>query len=399
MDNSLAIVSISTIATALPIAIWLYIFFANKRQNRKVLLLMFLLGCLTAPALLGVQYLWNAYPEFNIENFLSNSIHTENTRYIAIFVLFGGLEEIIKMFVVRAVDKKTLFIKKVNDAIYYSILSALGFSFVENIYYMYQYWEFLSVNELAGMHFFRSIFTTCAHIIFSGIFGYYYGIGKYSIHLKEHSNLLGNKSRLDRIISRLFNISLSESFRERIILKGLFIAIFMHSLFNYFLHLQAALLKTTVMISVAVGYFYLEFLLSRKAGHLVLTTDISNATRSTIAKKDKDVVIDLLALWFKEKKYVDVIHVCERLLERDPDNKIVALFKAKALDETEDNSVYKSILNTVIKSKSELSNKDINIISKHTKEKEELAKVKEKIKRMIEKEKSAIIGRDESQKS
>jgi hypothetical protein len=56
-------------------------------------------------------------------------------------------------------------------------------------------------------------------------------------------------------------------------------------------------------------------------------------------------------------------------------------------------------LNTVIKSKSELSNKDINIISKHTKEKEELAKVKEKIKRMIEKEKSAIIGRDESQKS
>jgi hypothetical protein len=63
-----------------------------------------------------------------------------------------------------------------------------------------------------------------------------------------------------------------------------------------------------------------------------------------MAKSDEDVVIELLGMWFNKGKYVDVIHICERLLKRDPNNKIVNLFKAKALDSMDQGNPYKVIL-------------------------------------------------------
>ena len=38
-------------------------------------------------------------------------------------------------------------------------------------------------------------------MIFSGIFGYFYGVGKYSIYLTEQAKTLGKKSILTKIIS------------------------------------------------------------------------------------------------------------------------------------------------------------------------------------------------------
>jgi hypothetical protein len=70
-----------------------------------------------------------------------------------------------------------------------------------------------------------------------------------------------------------------------------------------------------------------------------------------MAKTDEEVVIELLGMWFNKGKYVDVIHVCERLLKRDPENKIVKLFKAKALDQISPNSPYKLILSKIFPNK------------------------------------------------
>jgi hypothetical protein len=49
-------------------------------------------------------------------------------------------------------------------------------------------------------------------------------------------------------------------------------------------------------------------------------------------------------MWFNKGKFVDVIHICERLLMRDPDNKVVQLFKAKAIDKMDQSNPYKNIL-------------------------------------------------------
>lgn len=371
LSNPLFLLGISTFAAAIPVAIWLYILFSGKAQSKKILALIFLLGCLTAPALLGLQYVWDIFPRFNLATFIEESIQTQAKMYIAMFVLFGALEEIIKHYVIVAVDKKTVLIKTIGDAIRYSLAAALGFSFIENIYYLYEFWPSISVGQLTMMYIFRSVFTACAHMIFSGIFGYYYGIGKFSIEIIKQNKLVGKISGFSKTLAKIFNIPLSHAHQQHMVVKGLFIAISLHAIYNYLLQYNIIL---PVIAFVILGYAYLRFLLSRKAGHLVLITDVSEKSESTIAKKDEDVVVELLGMWFKDSRYVDVMHICERLLERDPDNNVVKLFKAKAMDKMDDKDTYKAVLGTVLKTKDDLSVNEKNMISKYTTEKEKRKK-------------------------
>ncbi|OGJ42535.1 hypothetical protein A3B60_03680 [Candidatus Peregrinibacteria bacterium RIFCSPLOWO2_01_FULL_39_12] len=366
-DNPLFLLGISTFFAAVPAVIWLFIIFSKAEKGKKTVLLIFLLGCLTAPALLGLQYLWDEFPQFNLAAFIENNVQSQNAMFMWTFVLFGAMEEIIKFYVVKAVDQKTLLVNRINDAVRFSLAAALGFSFTENIYYLYQFWPSVSQGELIGMYIFRSIFTTCAHMIFSGIFGYYYGIGKFTITLTEQQKITGKSSFITRLISELFSLSLTESFKQKMILKGLFLALFIHATYNYLLQFNAVL---PVIIFVVLGFLYLQYLFSRKTGHLILTIDPSSKKESAMAKKDEDVVVELMGMWFNEKRYVDVLHICERLLERDPDNEVVQLFKAKALDKMDDKDTYKKILNTVVKTKDDLSENQKNIISKYLTEKE-----------------------------
>lgn len=372
LENPLILLGISLIFAGIPAFIWLYILFSKKSRSKLVIASIFGLGCLTAPFLLGIQYLWEKFPQFNLANFIETTISMQSTKYILIFVLFGAMEEIVKMYVVTLVDKKTLLIKTIGDSIRYSLAAALGFSFAENVFYLYQFWPQISLGELTGMYIFRSIFTACAHMIFSGIFGYYYGIGKFSIDITKQQQLAGESSSITTFVAKVFNLSLSHAYQQEMVLKGLFIAITIHATYNFLLQFNIIF---PIIIFVVLGYIYLQYLLSRKAGHLILATDISSKKRSNIAKKDEDVVIELLGLWFKEKKYVDVMHICERLLERDPDNNVIRLFKAQALDKMDNNDTYKTILSTVLKNPLE---DDKNIINKYMEHKESILKSAQK---------------------
>src|SRR5690606_32897202 len=134
--------------------VWLFILFNKKEQSKKTITIIFGLGCLTAPALLGMQYLWDKFPRFNLASFIETSISSQNTMYIAMFMLFGALEEVIKHYVISSVDKKTVYIKTISDTIRYSLAAALGFSFTENIYYLFEFWPSISTGELIGMYIF-----------------------------------------------------------------------------------------------------------------------------------------------------------------------------------------------------------------------------------------------------
>ncbi|MFH1284162.1 MAG: PrsW family intramembrane metalloprotease [Candidatus Peregrinibacteria bacterium] len=387
-ENPFVLLGISTLFASIPVAIWLYILFRKKEQSKGTVALVFGLGCLTAPALLGLQYVWDIFPSFNLATFIEENITTQSTMFIAMFVLFGAMEEIIKHYVITAVDRRTVLIKKIGDAMKYSIAAALGFSFTENIYYLFQFWPLISLGELTGMYIFRSVFTACAHMIFSGVFGYYYGIGKFSIDISKQKKLAGKNSISARIIARIFNIPLSRAYQQKMVTKGLFIAILMHASYNFLLQFNVLI---PVLIFVILGYLYLRYLLSRSSGNLILSTDISEKSKSTMTKKDEDIVIELLGMWFNEKRYVDVMHICQRLLERDPDNNVVKLFRAKAEDKLDDKNPYKKIIGTVFKSHDELSEKQKNIIAKYTEEKEMQQKVRKMIEKQLEKEGKTLI--------
>ncbi len=374
----------SVFFAAIPIIVWLVTILRKEEKNKKIMILVFGLGCLTAPALLGLQILWDKYPDFNLVNIIENATESYALATIFVLLLFATMEEIIKLFMVKTVDEKTLIITKINDAIKYSIASALGFSFTENVYYLYEFWNSVSTNELFGMYIFRSIFTTSAHIFYSGIFGYYYGVGKFSIQINEQKQIIaGKKDRVGAWISKLFNLPLSEGFRQKLVIKGLLLALSFHFTINYLLELQMIL--PVILLNVS-AYLFLQYLLNRKAGHLIMTIDPSTKKVSSIAKKDEEVVVELVGMWFKDKRYVDVLHICERLLERDPDNQVIKIFKAKALDSMDQKNVYRKILGTMIKSKEDLSDNDKNIINKYTTEKEMFQKVKNMIKERLKKE-------------
>lgn len=370
-NNSYFLLGISTLFAAIPVGIWLYILFSRGEKSKKTIALVFAIGCLTAPSLLGLQYLWELYPRFDLSKFVENTIETQTTMYIAMFILFAAMEEIIKHFVVSGIDKKTLLINKVNDAIRYSLAAALGFSFTENIYYLYEFWPSITTGELIQMYIFRSIFTACAHMIFSGIFGYYYGIGKFSIQITEQQKVLGKKQRITGLIANVFSIPMAHAFQQQMVLKGLSIAIIMHAFYNYMLQYNRIL---PALIFVVIGFSYLKYLLSTKAGHLILTTDITEIKKSRLAKKDEDIVLELLGMWFNDKRYVDVIHICERLLERDPDNQVIKLFKTKAMDRMDLKDTYRHILGSVIKSKEDFNKEDKSLIARYLLEKQKCEK-------------------------
>lgn len=374
-ENPIFLLGISTLFASIPVAIWLYLLFRKGERSKKTVALVFLLGCLTAPALLGLQYLWDIFPNFNLASFIESNIQSQSRVFIAMFLLFAALEEIFKMYVIIAIDKRTILIKTIGDSIRYSIASALAFSFIENIYYLYQFWPSISLGELVGMYIFRSIFTACAHMIFSGIFGYYYGMGKYSVYLTQQAKIIGQKQRIGRFISKIFNLPLSHANQQQMIIKGLFIAISIHAIFNYLLQFNMVL---PVMLFVIMGYGYLRYLLNRKSGRLILETDITEITKSTMSKRDEDAIIELLGIWFKKERYVDVIQTANRLLEKDQDNPVIKLLKAKSLEKINSKNIYKKILGTEEENQ-EISDKK-SIISKYAKDKTRRIK-KSKVKK------------------
>lgn len=331
----------------LPAIIWLLVIF-KKTRNKKIQLLIFFLGTFSVVPIFLIQYLFLNFPQLDFVNTLESSIKSPTLQFIILYAWVSITEELVKQWLVRYLDSKFLLIETINDSIQLSLVSALGFSFAENIFYFYQIGTHFGFAPLIVAYLFRSVFTTCGHLVFSGFFGYYYGIAKFSISIVEQSNLSGKSFFVSRILGKLLNISKIQAYQEATILKGLLAAILMHTTFNYSLEMNSSTGNPAYIIFAAIFiiscYLGLSHILKQRAGRLILVQDSTQSHPSTIAKTDEDVIIELLGMWFNKGKYVDVMHICERLLKRDPDNKIVKLFKAKALDKMDSSNPYRTIL-------------------------------------------------------
>ena len=331
----------------IPALIWLSIIF-TRTQHKLVQFLIFFGSTLRVGVVFGLQYFLEIFPALDVLKFLQSNIDDQNFDFILLFIYVGIVEEIVKQLLIRLLDKKYLLIQTIKDSIHFSLIGALGFAFAENIFYIYQIYTQLGIQQLFSAYLFRSIFTTCAHLIFSGFFGYYYGIAKFSMDMVEQSNKRGKKLLVTTLVSRLLSLSKIQTYKEITIIKGLAVAIILHASFNYLLQFNQII--PVVIFIIILGGILLH-LLKRQSSQLILVTDVDADRASSMAKKDEDVVIELLGMWFNQKKYVDVIHICQRLLQRDPDNKIVQLFKAKAMDNMEDQNTYSHILSKLFPKK------------------------------------------------
>lgn len=313
---------------ATPALIWSYLIFQGRKTSRGPLLLAFFLGTLTViPLILLYDYLWVWFPALDVYRVISENIAEAHVAALATLLVVGILEELVKSGVVRFIDKTKIGIQTINDAVKYSILAGLGFAFTENIFYFYNIWQATgNLGEFLFPVIFRSIFTVCGHMVFSGIYGYFFGIAKFAKPILEADLFMGEKNRFNYYLSKILGTDEASAYKQWTQLKGLLIAMAIHAAFNFALEFNQFL---PVVFIVGLGFMYLLYLLAHKAGNIVFS---GNSGSASMAKRDVDVVLELLGMWTREGRHKDVIDICQRLLMRDPDNKVVQLFQAKAMD-------------------------------------------------------------------
>lgn len=338
----------SVLLAIIPVIIWINIL--NRQGEEKSLYFKtFLLGTFAVVPPFLLILLFDRFPELNIYSIINSTVEQIALAVLFTNVFVGIIEEIAKHIIVRIIDKRhPEYIQTISSALKLSICAGLGFAFAENIFYFYSIWTNpnYSIYDLFSTYVFRSIFTMCGHMVFSGIFGYHFGIGKFAADITEEARWEGNKMRFTRFVSRITGKMPFQIVREEKNMLGLFLAMALHASFNALLDLQQ---KIPSILIVFIGAVYIAYLLHTKSGHLLFS--LTKRKVSTMTPKDQDVVLELLGMWFKEGRLEEVIGICDRLLARDPDNNVVKLFRAKAGDNEKLRQVYKTLKDVFAKEK------------------------------------------------
>lgn len=263
----------STFLALVPVMIWGRIFYKKDPQSRHLTVIMFLSGAVAVVPILIYKSLWQYFPwinAFEFTNAYQNDLIGLQTigliplSVILTFMIIGIIEEAAKYIAMRFGDNMDRsHIRDIDDAILYSILAALGFSFTENILYFYNIWHTQGVENLLYPFVFRSVFSTFAHILFSGIFGYYYGIAYFAKPILQEQ-MEQRKTIWERAICRILKIKTEHFFYQEKLLQGFLNAVILHAVFNIFLEMNWTLF---IVPYIALGFIYLTYLLAQKENH------------------------------------------------------------------------------------------------------------------------------------
>ncbi len=266
----------SILLACVPALIWGYIFYAKQPEKRSVTAITFVIGGLAVIPILFYKFMWQFFPwinafrlaDFYKEDFIgfSNFIVLPLSVIIT-FMIVGIIEELMKFASVKAVDDDEIIC--IDDSIEFFVIAALGFSFVENILYFYNIWITQGGYNLLLPFLFRSSFSTLAHLIFSGILGYYYGVAHFAkpilqkeISDKRHKGIVW--------LSKVFHLNKVTLFHEENLFEGMLFAVGLHALFNIFLEMNLTFMIVPFLV---MGYMSLNYLFDKKEnqkeyGHL-----------------------------------------------------------------------------------------------------------------------------------
>lgn len=264
--------SVASLLALIPAFIWGYIFYKKQIGNKCMMMRTFVIGaCFVAPLLI-YKYLWQFFPWLNAFQY-TQPYHNDLIGFstlgmvpldvILTFMIVGVIEEVTKLWAVKTTAKK--YICSIDDAIEMSIMAALGFAFAENILYFY---NIISSRGMEGVFYpfiFRSLFSTFAHIMFSGILGYYYGVAHFASDIVKEQHNEKNWPFL-KFFAQLLHFKKETLFHEEKLTQGLLIAVTLHALFNIFLEMNWVFLLVPFLTG---GYIYLNYLLEQKEAHKI----------------------------------------------------------------------------------------------------------------------------------
>ena len=190
LDYKIIKLGLALLLAIVPAAIWGYIFWKKQVGKKSMVLRTFVMGAFFVVPLLAYKSLWQYFPWINAFEYthpLKNdlvgfaSIGFIPLDVIVTFMIVGVIEEVAKLWAVKLTDKKTIC--SVDDAMEMFIMAALGFSFAENMLYFYNILSSKGIENIMYPFIFRSLFSTFAHVMFSGILGYYYGLAIFATNV------------------------------------------------------------------------------------------------------------------------------------------------------------------------------------------------------------------------
>lgn len=270
MENSLQIAGSIALAT-IPALAWGYVFYKKNPEGRYATALTFVVGALSVFPILLYKMSWQFFPWMNAFTFANqytddiigfSSLVVLPLSVVITFMIVGAIEEVMKMLAVRSVDKNR--IKTIDDSIEFFIIAALGFSFTENILYFYNIWIAHGADNLVLPFLFRSAFSTFAHLLFSGILGYYYGVAHFAKPILQEEIKKGRRHKILTKMQEKFGFKREKMFYRGKLIEGLIIAIGLHALFNIFLEIG---LTFMIIIFLFGGNAALNYLFNKKENH------------------------------------------------------------------------------------------------------------------------------------
>ncbi len=271
MDSHLIKIIICALLAIIPVIMWGYIFLKRSGEPAGTVILTFIAGMVSVAPIILYKLSWQYFPELNLFNYFdgygNNVFGFTGLLYLPLstllsFFLVGMIEEYMKHLAVKTVDNDRF--KSIDDAIEYSIVAALGFSFIENTMYFFYIWHYQGIDTLYLSFVFRSVFSTFAHILFSGIYGYYYGLAYFAEPVYQEE-LKNQRHPIIKLLHSILNLRSSTIFAREKMTQGLFYAIVLHAFFNVMLEMDLTFLMIPFLI---FGYSALTYLIAQKRNHV-----------------------------------------------------------------------------------------------------------------------------------
>lgn len=187
---------------------------------------------------------------------MSLFVNSSVSVIVASTVFLAAVEEYSKHLIVRFVDDNQF--KSIDDALIFSVLAGLAFAFTENIFYFSANW---GTSAFLITVIVRSVLLVFAHALFSGIFGYYYGLGHFAQPLLVQRIVSNPSYFFQKNLAKLLNFKSEPTYREQKMMQGLIIAILFHTVFNLLIQFN---MVAFAFLLVIVGGIWLFYLLGKK---------------------------------------------------------------------------------------------------------------------------------------
>lgn len=273
-------ISIAFLTAIIPALCWLALFYHKDYRDpepKKVIAQTFLMGMVAGLPFLLLRLLMI---RLNIASFLFGEL--------ANVIVFAALEEIAKLSAaIFVVTRHKRDFNQLIDGVVYAIAAALGFAFMENLFYLS---SFLAGSaawaDFIDLVAFRSLGTMLAHLLFSGMAGLIWAYAYFSTQIapfqQKHLLAFELKDFINHEILTLHiireNILKARPSRRGghekkvLVLEGIVLAAFLHIIFNLTTQWQVLGANATFLLVPAIitGFLYVSYLFTKKLNQKML---------------------------------------------------------------------------------------------------------------------------------